>query len=93
MSLAGGATLMTPEQAQQTIDAFKKEFTAKQQQKKTEQATKNKAEGDAFLASNKNQPGVNVPAGRPAISRPHQRHRRDAVGQRHGDGELSRHAD
>ena len=59
-SLAGGATLMTPEQAQQTIETFKKEFTAKQQQKKMEQATKNKTDGDAFLAANKNQPGVNV---------------------------------
>src|ERR1700733_8787235 len=57
-ALTGGTMLLTPEEAQQTIDAFKKEFTAKQQQKKTEMAAKNKADGDAFLAANKNQPGV-----------------------------------
>ncbi len=59
-SLAGGTTLLTPEQAQQAIEAFKKEFTAKQQQHHAEQATKNKTEGDAFLTANKNKPGVNV---------------------------------
>jgi len=57
-ALAGGATLLTPEQAQQTIEAFKKEFSAKQQQKKMELAVKNKTEGDAFLATNKLAAGV-----------------------------------
>jgi FKBP-type peptidyl-prolyl cis-trans isomerase FklB len=41
-----------------TIDAFSKELGAKQQQKQMELAAKNKTEGDAFLAANKNQPGV-----------------------------------
>ena len=57
---AGGTTLLTPEQAQQVLQAFQKEFAAKQQQKKAEQAVKNKADGEAFLAANKSKPGVNV---------------------------------
>ncbi len=57
-SLAGGATLMTPDEAQQVIMAFQQEFRTKQQQKHAEQSTKNKAEGEAFLAANKSKPGV-----------------------------------
>ena len=38
--------------------AFQKEFAAKQQKMREELAVKNKAEGDAFLATNKNNPGV-----------------------------------
>ena len=56
--LAGGAMQLTPQEAQLTIDAFSKELAAKQQQKQIELAAKNKTEGDAFLAANKNQPGV-----------------------------------
>jgi FKBP-type peptidyl-prolyl cis-trans isomerase len=59
-AVAGGTTLMTPEQAQQAIDAFKKEFTAKQQQKRMEMVTKNKAEGDAFLNTNKLAPDIKL---------------------------------
>ena len=59
-SLAGGATLMTQEDAQKTLEVFKKEFSAKQQKKKMELAVKNKAEGEAFLATNKMTPGVQV---------------------------------
>jgi len=59
-ALAGGTTLLTPEEAQQAIDAFKKEFSAKQQERKAGLAIKNKAEGDAFLAANKDKPGVQV---------------------------------
>jgi FKBP-type peptidyl-prolyl cis-trans isomerase len=57
---SGGATLLTQQEAQDTIAEFKKEFSAKQQQKRIELAAKNKAEGDAFLATNKNAPGVIV---------------------------------
>lgn len=64
--LAGTARL-TPDQAQQTLEAFKKEFMAKQQQKRTEQeaknkelAVKNKALGDAFLATNKLAAGIQM---------------------------------
>jgi FKBP-type peptidyl-prolyl cis-trans isomerase len=56
--MAGGAMLLTPQEAQLTIEAFKKELAAKQQQKQIELAAKNKTEGDAFLAANKSQPGV-----------------------------------
>ncbi len=55
---AGGATQMTPEQAQQTLQEFQKVFAAQQQAKKAEQTTKNKIAGEAFLAANKKQPGV-----------------------------------
>jgi FKBP-type peptidyl-prolyl cis-trans isomerase FklB len=59
-AMGGGATQLTQEQAQQTLESFKKEFTAKQQQKKAEQGIKNKAEGEAFLATNKMTAGVQV---------------------------------
>jgi len=58
--MAGGATQLTQQQAQQTLEAFKKEYTARQQQKKMELATKNKTDGDAFLATNKLADGVKV---------------------------------
>lgn len=57
-ALSGGVMLLTPEQAQQTIASFKQEFSAKQQTRNAQLAVKNKAAGDAFLAANKNQPGV-----------------------------------
>jgi len=53
-----GSTLLTPEQAQETLMAFRKEFAAMQQKKREELAVKDKAEGDVFLATNKNNPGV-----------------------------------
>jgi len=55
---SGGATLMTQEQAQETLAAFGKEFKAKQQKLQAEKAVKNKAEGEAFLAANKSKEGV-----------------------------------
>jgi FKBP-type peptidyl-prolyl cis-trans isomerase len=65
--LAGGQTLLTAEEAQQTLDGFKKQFMAKQQAKQKEMAAKqkelgvkNKADGDAFLATNKLAPGVKL---------------------------------
>ncbi|HEV2692523.1 MAG TPA: FKBP-type peptidyl-prolyl cis-trans isomerase [Verrucomicrobiae bacterium] len=54
----GGTTLMTADEAQATIAKFKQEFTAKQQKLQAEKGVKNKADGDAFLAANKNNPGV-----------------------------------
>jgi FKBP-type peptidyl-prolyl cis-trans isomerase FklB len=57
---SGGATLLTESEAQDTVNAFKKKFVAKQQQEKIVLAAKNKAEGEAFLATNKNNPGVIV---------------------------------
>lgn len=59
-SLAGGATSMTPEQAQQVLADFKKEFMSKQQERQKQLAVKNKAEGEAFLSTNKLAPGIKL---------------------------------
>lgn len=56
--LSGGTTLLTKEQAQQAINAFRQEFMMKQQQKQKEQAVKNKAIGEAFMTTNKLVPGI-----------------------------------
>ena len=55
---AGKPELMTEAEVKQTLTAFQQEMRAKQQQKRTEQGIKSKAEGEAFLAANKSQPGV-----------------------------------
>ena len=55
---AGGTPELSKEEAQQTLQAFGKQMQAKQMAKQLEQGLKNKAEGDAFLATNKNNPGV-----------------------------------
>jgi FKBP-type peptidyl-prolyl cis-trans isomerase len=55
---AGGTTLMTPEEAQAAIGKFKQEFSVKQQQKQAELGTKNRTEGESYLAANKKNPGV-----------------------------------
>ena len=47
----GGKTLLSPEQAQQTLTTFQQEFRLKQ-------TAQNKSAGDAFLAANKKNPGV-----------------------------------
>ena len=57
-AMAGGTMLLTPEQAQQIIVPFQKDFAAKQQQRQIELTAKNKTDGEAFLETNKNQPGV-----------------------------------
>ena len=57
---AGGATLLTQTEMQETLAAFQKEFKVKQQKMQAEQAVTNKAAGEAFLATNKNNPGVNA---------------------------------
>jgi FKBP-type peptidyl-prolyl cis-trans isomerase FklB len=56
--LSSNATLMTPEQEQQTLEALQTEVRAKLQARQAELAYKNKTEGVAFLAKNKNEPGV-----------------------------------
>ena len=56
--LYSNTTLLTMEQMQQTLMAFQREFTARQQKKREELAAKNKAEGEAFLATNKNNPDI-----------------------------------
>ena len=57
---SGGATLLTQTEMQETLAAFQKEFKVKQQKMQAELAVTNKAAGEAFLATNKNNPGVNA---------------------------------
>jgi FKBP-type peptidyl-prolyl cis-trans isomerase len=52
---SGGTTLLSMQEMHDTLDAYQKEFIAK---KHMEVAAKSKAEGEAFLAANKNNPGV-----------------------------------
>jgi FKBP-type peptidyl-prolyl cis-trans isomerase FklB len=55
---AGGATLLTQAEMQETLTTFQKEFKVKQQKMQAEKGVKNKAEGEAYLASNKSNAGV-----------------------------------
>ena len=55
---SGGATLLTPQQMQSTLQAFQKDLVARQQQLRAELAVKNQAAGEAFFATNKNNPGI-----------------------------------
>ncbi|MDD5140777.1 MAG: FKBP-type peptidyl-prolyl cis-trans isomerase [Verrucomicrobiales bacterium] len=55
---SGSTTLLSEAEMHETLTTFQKEFKAKQQKIQAEKAAKNKAEGDAFLATNKNKPGV-----------------------------------
>jgi len=57
---SGGATLLTQAEMQDTLTAFQKEFKVKQQKMQAELAVTNKAAGAAFLATNKNNLGVNA---------------------------------
>jgi len=62
--LSGGKTLMTEEEAQNTLRQFMTELQAKAEAKAKEAADSNKKEGDAFLAANKSKPGVvTLPSG------------------------------
>jgi len=56
--VAGNPELMTEAEVKETLTAFQKEFRAKQQARMAQLAIKSKADGEAFLATNKNQPGV-----------------------------------
>ena len=58
--LSSNTTLLTPEQMQETLSTFQREFTAKQQKMHEEQAVKNKSISEAFLATNKNNPEIVV---------------------------------
>lgn len=50
--------LLTEEETRQTLAKFQQDVIAKQQEKRHQLGEKNKAEGDAFLAENKNKPDV-----------------------------------
>jgi len=55
---SGGQALLTAQQVNDSFTEFSKMAQAKTAALRAEMATKNKAEGDAFLATNKNNPGV-----------------------------------
>jgi FKBP-type peptidyl-prolyl cis-trans isomerase FklB len=59
-TLSGGATLLTAAEHRETMGEFQKALMAKQRQMRDAAALKNKAEGEAFLATNKNSAGVIV---------------------------------
>ena len=57
-SMTGGKMLLTPEEAQDTLQKFQSEFKVKQAAKRAEQTVKNKSDGEAYLAANKKNAGV-----------------------------------
>lgn len=57
-ALSGSKTRMTQEEAQAVLNEVQTEITKQQQEKKQEATTKNKTEGEAFLAANKGKEGV-----------------------------------
>jgi FKBP-type peptidyl-prolyl cis-trans isomerase FklB len=63
-ALAGGKTLLTPDETKTVLSALQMDLRNKQQQKMLALAEGNKKEGDAFLAANKTQDGVvTLPSG------------------------------
>ncbi len=56
--LGDGKTLMTDDQAQQSLMALQMEVRAQQEVKRKQEAVDNQKAGEAFLAANKNKPGV-----------------------------------
>jgi len=57
-ALSGAAPLLSQPEVQQTLDNYSKTMQAKQMALRAEAGLKNKVEGEAFLATNKNNPGV-----------------------------------
>jgi FKBP-type peptidyl-prolyl cis-trans isomerase len=55
---SGGTTLLSPQEMQATLREFQQSLMAKQAKLRAEEAATNKAAGEAFLATNKNNPGV-----------------------------------
>lgn len=55
---SGATPLLSPEEMKATLTSFQKEFAAKQQAQRAQEAIKNKADGAAFLAANLKNPGV-----------------------------------
>jgi len=54
----GAKPLLTEQETREVLASYQKVITAKQQEKRRIQGEKNKKEGEAFLAENKNKPGV-----------------------------------
>ena len=57
-AMAGGKTLLTPEEAQAALVEVQKDIQAKLQEKAKVAGETNKKEGETFLAANKSKPGV-----------------------------------
>lgn len=57
-SMAGGATKLTPEQANEVKQAFMQRMQEKAMEERTAAAAANRSEGEAFLAANKSKPGI-----------------------------------
>jgi len=55
---SGGPTLMSQQDMQNLITTFQQTLAGRQQKMREELLARNKADGDAFLATNKTQPGV-----------------------------------
>lgn len=63
-ALSGTTPLLTEQEAREVISTFSKELRAKQEEKRKQMGEKAKKEGEAFLAENKNKPGVvSMPSG------------------------------
>lgn len=63
-SMAGTNTLLSEQQAQETLRTFSQQMQAKAQEKRRLEAEKNKKDGEKFLAENKAKPGVvTLPSG------------------------------
>lgn len=63
-AMAGGKTLLTPEEAQAALMDVQNELRKKQQEKMQVMGEANKTEGDAFLVANKTKEGVvTLPSG------------------------------
>lgn len=57
-TLAGRPTKLTEEQANEVKQSFMQKLQARAVEERTAQAAANRSEGEAFLAENKNKPGV-----------------------------------
>jgi FKBP-type peptidyl-prolyl cis-trans isomerase len=55
---SGGATLLTPQEAQNMLKEFQQTVAANRAKMQAELASKNRTDGAAFLERNKNQPGI-----------------------------------
>jgi FKBP-type peptidyl-prolyl cis-trans isomerase FklB len=63
-AFSGGQTLMTEDEARQTLADFQKEMVAKQQESMKVTGEKNRKEGETFLSANKKKNGVKtLPSG------------------------------
>ncbi len=63
-AFSGGKPLLTEQEIRETTAIFQRELTAKQEEMAKRMGEKNKKEGEAFLAENKNREGVKtLPSG------------------------------